>query len=150
MTREEDVLARTVYGEARGESDLGRLAVAYVACNRAVIAAKYVLKHGRRHPLYGGGTIAEACLVPYQFSTWNVGDVNLHKLLVFDLESDAGAPSLWAARTAINRTAPDPAPGSDHYCTVFPPHDGITWPPEWASKMTFVTIIGGHAFYREG
>ena len=29
------VLALTVYGEARGESDLGKLAVAYVPVNRA-------------------------------------------------------------------------------------------------------------------
>lgn len=150
MTRDEDVLARTVYGEARGESDLGRLAVAYVACNRAVIAARYVLKHGKRHPLYGGGSIAEACLAPWQFSCWNNTDANLKKLLLVDLESDAGAPSLWAARTAIDRTAPDPTNGATNYFTAMAPHDGMDWPPKWAESMKLVASIGAHNFYVEG
>ena len=145
-----DTLCRTVYGESRGESDLGMLAVAYVICNRAVAAARYILKCGKKHPLYGNGTVDSACKMKYQFSTWLPGDSNFSKIIALDINSPEAAPSLWAARTAIDRTAPDPAPGSDHYCTVFPPHDGITWPPEWASKMTFVTTIGGHAFYREG
>ena len=34
-TRDIDILVRTVYGEARGESALGKLAVAWVVVNRA-------------------------------------------------------------------------------------------------------------------
>ncbi len=34
-TRDIDILARTVYGEARGESELDKLAVAWVVVNRA-------------------------------------------------------------------------------------------------------------------
>jgi spore germination cell wall hydrolase CwlJ-like protein len=143
-----DVLARTVYGEARGESELGRLAVAYVACNRAEIAARYVEAHGRAHPLYGDGSVASACQMPWQFSCWNENDPNRAELLALDLYSDAGRPSLWAANTAINRSAPDPSNGATAYHTAMAPRDGIDWPPSWAEGQKVVATIGSHVFYR--
>jgi spore germination cell wall hydrolase CwlJ-like protein len=148
LDRGVDVLARTVYGEARGESEMGRLAVAYVACNRAEIAARYVEAHGRAHPLYGDGTVASACTMPWQFSCWNENDPNRAELLALDLYSDAGRPSLWAATTAINRSAPDPSNQATHYHTAMPPHDGIDWPPSWAEGQKVVATIGSHVFYR--
>ena len=145
-----DTLCRTVYGEARGESDLGRLAVAYVPVNRALIAAAFVASRGRHHPLYGDGTVASACLAPYQFSCWNLRDPNRAKLLALDLASEEAAPCLEMAQAAIGRTAPDPSCGATHYCTLMAPRDGIDWPPDWTTGQTPTAAIGGHVFYRLG
>ena len=53
-------LARTVYGEARGESDQGRAAVAHVVLNRF-----------RSDKWFSAGTIEAVCRKPSQFSCWN-------------------------------------------------------------------------------
>jgi N-acetylmuramoyl-L-alanine amidase len=149
-----DILARTVYGEARGESDMGRLAVAYVACNRAEIAARYVASRERRHPLFGDGTVADACRVHstmhrpdgrdvevYQFSCWAEYDVNRAIILALDLTSDDAAPSVRMATAAIERSAPDPSNGATHY-------HATSVSPYWAVGETPCAEIGNHAFYR--
>ena len=143
-----EVLARTVYGEARGEPELGRLAVANVPCNRASIAARFVETHGRRHPLYGDGTVASACTTKWQFSCWNANDPNLRKLLALDLASEAAAPSFAAARAALSHSEPDPSGGATHYHTAMSPRDGIDWPPAWAEGQTPTATVGAHVFYR--
>ena len=71
-----DTVARTIWGEARGEPIEGQQAVASVIGNRANIAAAWEAHHGVPHPLYGDGHLASACLAhhggAYQFSvgTW--------------------------------------------------------------------------------
>jgi cell wall hydrolase len=157
--RDADVLARTVFGEARGESDLGRLAVAWVCRNRAVIAGRFVAAHGHPHPLFGDGTVAGACERSnvtrdgrrvWQFSCWDPADPNCAKLLALDLTGEAARPSRWAATTALERTAPDPSNGATHYHTAMAPRDGIDWPPYWAVGQTVVATVGSHVFYRLG
>ena len=143
-----DILTRTVYGESRGEPDLGRLAVAYVFCNRAAIAVRFVASHGRPHPLYGNGTVASACRMPYQASCWNASDPNLIKLLTPPLEGDLMAPCLWVAKAALGETLPDPSCGATHYVTAMSPFEGTPWPPIWTHTMTLCATIGGHLFYR--
>jgi len=56
----EEVLARTIYGEAKGESYLGKRAIASVMYNRA-----------------GGNPdkLVNVVLSPYQFSVWNHGKI---------------------------------------------------------------------------
>jgi len=143
-----EILARTVYGEARGEPELGRVAVAFVPCNRAELAARFVEMHGRRHPLYGDGTVASACLARWQFSCWNPNDPNRPKLEALDLSTAAAAPSLEAATVAIRRAEPDPTGGATHYHTAMAPRDGIDWPPDWTEGQTPTAQVGAHVFYR--
>lgn len=159
IERNLDRLTRTVWGEARGESDLGRLAVAWVCCNRAVIALRFVRHAGHPHPQYGDGTVAGACERSavtrsgrrvWQFSCWDVGDSNCAPMLALDLDSEAAAPSLAMARAALDQTAPDPTNGATHYHTAMPPRDGIDWPPAWAEDQRVVATIGAHVFYRLG
>ena len=145
-----DILSRTVYGEARGEPDIGRLAVAYVPCNRAAIAALFVAAHGRNHPLYGAGTVASACTAPWQFSCWNSHDPNLPKLIALDLDSEEAQPCVSMALAALGRTAPDPSCGATHYHTAMPPRDGMDWPPGWANGQTPTATVGAHVLYRLG
>ena len=62
--KETDILARTIYGEARGESISGMEAVASVVLNRVAFA-------NRRGRFWWGNSIAEVCRAPKQFSCWN-------------------------------------------------------------------------------
>jgi N-acetylmuramoyl-L-alanine amidase len=143
LTRDQDILARTVYGEARGEGDMGKVAVAFVVCNRAEIAARYVAAAQRPHPLFGNGTPASACLVPWQFSCWNASDPNCEKLRNLDVLSEDAAPSLMAANAAISRTLEDPSLGATHYCVL-----GLD--PYWSRGHDPVAVIGHHKFFRLG
>ena len=63
-----DIVARTLYGEARGEyAKMGIasfIAVANVITNRLTNSKKY------------GITYADVCLKSRQFSCWNAGDPN--------------------------------------------------------------------------
>ena len=127
-TRDIEILARTVYGEARGESDLGKLAVAWVVVNRA---RKYHVGLG------------EACLLSIHFSCWNNGranDANQLKMMMANLSHPAFARCMLAALQAAHELVPDPTDGAAHYCAI-----GIE--PDWAEGKTYETI-GHHKFFR--
>ena len=51
---DQDTMARTIYGEARGEGQAGMIAVANVILNRFSLWEK--------HPHFGNGTIESVCL----------------------------------------------------------------------------------------
>ncbi len=126
--RDIDVLARTVFGEARGESDLGKLAVAWVIVNRA--------KRAR-------SSIAAACLKSIHFSAWNNGrgnDANQLAMLTADLSDPAYARCMAAALQAAHEFGKDPTDGARHYHAA-----GVS--PHWAEGKSYETI-GGHRFYR--
>ena len=127
------VLARTLYGEARGEKLEGMEAVAWVILNRA-----------KRGPPRFPNTITAVCKQPMQFTCWNRGDPNA-KLCAAVTEADPYyALALYAASGVLTGNVPDPTRGSDHYHTV-----GMTPYPGWASKMQLQAIIGQHRFYAE-
>lgn len=121
---DELLLALTLYGEARGETALGKRAVAWVVRNRRELAEAWLAKRGRAHPLFGNGTIAGVVLRPWQFSCWNKGDPNLHKLM--DIVQSDGASvhgGLWGVLKAVAKGVlegewDDPTFGATHYCTV--------------------------------
>lgn len=127
-----EIAARTVWGEARGEGDAGMAAVAAAIVNRQRVGK-----------WFSTATLAGCCLYPFQFSSWNLGDPNLEKLLRLP-ESD---PLLGVCReavlAAIAGNSPDPVMGATHYYS-----DTIS-PPNWtASPAVFEVKIGHHLFYR--
>lgn len=127
-----DILARTLWGEARGEGTRGLLAVCWVVLNR--VAAK--------HPKQFGNTIAEVCQKPKQFSCWNAGDPNREKLLNVTTADAVFRSCLELARQAVNGTIPpDPTNGSRHYHA-----DSI--PNPWPDHEPVVRI-GSHLFYND-
>ena len=63
-----DTLARTIYGEARGESRQGKIAVACVILNRV---KRKKMCGWREINGYKVATVAATCLKPWQFSCWN-------------------------------------------------------------------------------
>ena len=129
-----DVMARTVWGEARGEGITGMQAVASVILNRVVTAQ---LKNG----YWWGNTIIEVCQKPYQFSCWNKDDPNYRQLIAVN-DTD---PIFTLAKRTCSRIIlgflPDITNGADHYHTrMILPH--------WARGQTPCARIGQHLFYK--
>lgn len=129
LARDIDVLARTLWGEARGEGEEGMQAVAAVICNRA------------RQPGWWGRGIAGICQRARQFSCWNADDPNRAALLAVDASDPAFATALRLARLAVAGALPDPTHGATHY-------HSLSVRPAWAAGQQPCARIGGHLFYR--
>lgn len=129
MDASADVLARTIWGEARGQGLEGMRAVAAVIVNRA------------RRGGWWGASIVEVCLKPGQFSCWNVGDPNRPKMLAATIDqSPMFAEALAIARTAVRGDLADPTGGATHYHTRY-------IAPGWAASGQVSARIGTHIFY---
>lgn len=131
-----DTLARTLWGEARGEPVRGKEAVAAVILNR--VARSMTRPNG----YWWGGTVVEVCHKPWQFSCWNTGDPNRAKLLAVTPRDAAFAACLRIARRALAGHLPDPTGGATHY------HARGIHPP-WAWRHIPCAEIGHHLFYND-
>ena len=129
-----DVLARTLWGEARGEGSAGMQAVAAVILNRVNVAKE---KRG----YWWGNNIIQVCQKPYQFSCWNRSDPNFQKLQAVDETNLYFATAMRVARRAVIGAVEDPTGGATHHHAA-----GIT--PYWAKNEKPSTVIGKHIFYR--
>ncbi len=134
-----DVLARTVYGEARGESVRGKEAVAAVVINR-VAAAEQRRRQGRRH--WWGHDVPSVCLKAYQFSCWNHGDPNRDVLMRVGTDDAVFRICRRIARRAVAGILADPTDGATHYHHV----DVL---PGWAVAHAPCAEIGAHLFYND-
>jgi spore germination cell wall hydrolase CwlJ-like protein len=125
-----DVLARTLWGEARGEGAAGMAAVAAVIVNRL------------RRPARFGHDVAAVCQAARQFSCWNEGDANRAKLLAVDARDAAFAAALRIARRALAGALADPVDGACHYHAA-----GVA--PRWARGRAPCAVVGRHFFYND-
>lgn len=123
------LLARTIFGEARGQPFEGQKAVAHVVFNRVSF-----------RPGDPDHSIASACLRWLQFSAWNENDPNRIRLLGADLGESAFRIALRAALEAYDEK--DFTLGSRHYHTK-------TIKPKWAVGHEPVVMIGDHVFYND-
>lgn len=128
-----DVLARTLWGEARGEGTGGMEAVASVILNRVEIAQK-------KGSYWWGNNIIQVCQKPYQFSCWNRADPNFRKLQAVDAHDLYFATAQRIARRALAGTLKDQTGGATHY------HANNVL-PYWAKRKTPTASIGRHIFY---
>lgn len=134
-----DIMARTLWGEARNQPYTGQLAVGWVIRNRA----------GRRE--FAGelwnqaGAVKHVCLAPYQFSCWLEGDPNRAQIDALRVDEFQVQRDVVAA--VLGDSVPDPTNGASHYFTVAAPPGISPWPPAWAYSMARVAVIGAHAFY---
>ena len=131
---EVDVLARTLWGEARGEPVQGIEAVAAVILNRVRIAQA-------RGGYWWGSDIIGVCQKPYQFSCWNKSDPSYPKLIAVTEKNIHFATCLRIARRAAAGVLPDPTNGATHYHA-----DYVS--PYWARGETPCAVIGRHLFYQ--
>jgi hypothetical protein len=102
-----EILALTIYGEARGESIAGQVAVGCVIRNRTI-------KDNYR----------DICLAPKQFSCWNLDDPNRALLDELGLKLFSGEvpdeikQELWVAQGIINDAIKDSTKGAKNYLTT--------------------------------
>lgn len=125
-----DILARTLWGEARGESVRGIEAVAAVVINRA------------RRGGWWGRSVEGVCRKPMQFSCWNPDDPNRAKLEAVDESDRMFRICLRIARRALAGSVDDPTRGATHYHVR-----GLL--PAWSRGREPSAEIGNHLFYND-
>lgn len=126
-----EVAARTVFGEARGETQVGKLAVASVICNRAM------------NPSWWGDDIKSVCLKPWAFSCWNAKSPTRPATVNTPLHDSRLSEIFEILMELTSGHQKDPTNNCDHYCrTDAIPHI------HWARGATPVVTIGNHTFFR--
>ncbi|OXA39491.1 spore cortex-lytic enzyme [Folsomia candida] len=124
---ERDVLAKTIYAEARGEPDEGQRAVAHVIKNRAAKNRDY----------WGGSSVKGVCLKDKQFECWNGrSDIDINEPHAYQ-KAQRIADEVLSSRDPRN----DPSRGSTHY------NNPDKEDPDWGRKIPKTTKIGKHQFY---
>lgn len=137
---QEKCLATMIYGEARGEDDLGKIAVAYSALNRSI-----------------GKTICEVVLAPKQYSVFN--DNAELKLVALNLDVEPGQKnnidsyswerSKHIASVVLQGKTQDPTGGATHYIADrVMKIKGYKY-PKWSRKYKQVAEIGNHRFFKD-
>ena len=124
------ILRMVLYGESRGESALGKLAVLWVIHNRALKADT---------------TLKVQVLKPWQFSSFNENDPNRAKLLTAWKDD----PHAWKDCDAVAqifeaRMTKDPTDGATHYYVV-----DMDNPPKWGRGHPGwheTALLGRHVF----
>ena len=115
-----DTVAKTIYAEARGEGEIGMLAVADVILVRANETGK---------------TAEQVCLEHNQFSCWNspikVKFNDPTWITCLKLQDNI------LARVPIKNVVG----GANHYCT-------FKVNPKWAEQDKLTCVIGHHRFYK--
>jgi N-acetylmuramoyl-L-alanine amidase len=129
-----DVLARTLYGEARGEKVRGLEAVASVIINR-------VEKAISRGGYWWGSDVESVCLKKWQFSCWNVNDPNRVKLMKVTRSNKVFATCKRVAQRALAGCLNDLTNGATHYHVK-----GLR--PAWSRNQVPCAEIGNHLFYK--
>ena len=122
------IFAKTIWGESRGESIEGQIAVAHVIVNRAARGG------------WWGSTIPGVCVKPKQFSCWNEGDPNRAKMGDIDLDDHAFARAVSIAAGVLSGDLPDTTGGATHYHTA-------AIAPSWATGHEPSARVGNHVFY---
>lgn len=127
-----DIVARTLYGEARGESFKGKKAVAHVLINRTKTTTGQFRKDD---------TLATSCLRHVQFSTWNANDANFDKMYSIDVGMPIYRECIRAILEALDE--PDFTEGARHYYSISIPE------PIWARGHKTCFEEGKHRFYND-
>jgi spore germination cell wall hydrolase CwlJ-like protein len=133
--KDRDVLALTLWGEARGESLVGQIAVGWTIRNR--------VNDGKAKSWWGEG-YAGVCQKPYQFSCWNKNDPNFVYLTgAKQIPFRELAQARIAADEVIDGKVADPTGGATHYYSTTMPK-----PPAWTAGAKQTLQLGHHLFFK--
>jgi N-acetylmuramoyl-L-alanine amidase len=134
--KDRDVLARTLWGEARGEGLAGMVAVAWTIRNR--------VDDGKDKSWWGEG-YAGACQKPYQLSCWNRNDPNYQFLSgARQIPFRELAQCRIAADQVIGGKVPDPTGGATHYYST-----SMSSPPKWVVGAKQTLRLSHHIFFKD-
>jgi len=123
-----EILAKTIYTEARGESYKGKLAVATIIWNRA------------NNNTWRKLGLSGVCLQKKQFSGWNNGEPRI-KINTY-LEQKAWNDSLELAKSMVDNTFRPLAALKDS--TYYYNPKKAT--PSWGKKLKNIKFVGNHKF----
>lgn len=136
---EAQLMALTIYGEARGETREGKIAVGSVILERV------------EHRPWDGKTVHEVCLMPFQFSCFLPSDPNFHalRLIAEDWDTKAMRSMIMSecytiASGLLDGTIERTPVITKHHCCQY---KTAAARPAWAKKMTLIAVIGNHEFY---
>jgi N-acetylmuramoyl-L-alanine amidase len=135
-----DVLARTIWAEARGEGMAGQVAVGWAIRNRV----EADLGKDGKADWWGEGYVG-VCKAPWQFSCWNKNDPNRAYLDgAKPIPPTEYARAREAAVIVISAKQADPTCGATHYYART-----MKTPPKWTDYPAIrTTKIGRHVFFR--
>lgn len=125
---DEELLARTLWGEARSEGEDGMQAIACVVLNRV------------KNPRWWGTDVQSVLKKPYQFSCWNKSDKNRPKLMAVTEADHEYKLALKIAGDALAGYLYDCTNDADSYRVAG------TY-AYWAEGLSPVAVIGKHEFY---
>lgn len=134
MDRDIEIMARTIYGEARGEylKENGGLkalaAVGHVIMNRSIES---------------GCSIEAVCKKPWQFSCWNEKDPNRKIIEKVSIENPIYRICYVVAKRIICNEQEDITKGANHYYSTT-----MKTPPYWAENQEPTVKIGNHLFFK--
>ena len=100
---DQEILAKTAWGENRGGGNDGMQSVINVIVNRA------------KTPCWWGTSIRSVCIKPMQFDCWNDNDPNLEKLIAVNINDGAYATAIDLSIQAIAGKLPDITNGACYY-----------------------------------
>ena len=133
-----DVVARTMWGEARGEGAYGLQAVGFVIRNRTLDPERWPDEY------------TEVCYQPQQFSCWNGSDPVRAQCCVVGWNDPVYPLAYSAACQILIPTTPrlprDNTDGANHYCT----QDRLAGsdPPDWVDLSKTTCRVGSYVFFR--
>lgn len=140
------LMALTIYGEARGESKDGKIAVGSVILERV------------DHRKWDGDTIQEVCLMPYQFSCYLPGDPNFKALKRIAQDWDNKYKNsldlqscYHVASDLVDGVFPRTKEIAEYHCCQYLTTDlrKSKRCPKWVHKMNLVLTEGSHEFYAD-
>lgn len=130
MAIDKEIAVATVFMESSNQGPLGRRAVLHSIFNRL---------HSSVAPRYGR-SLADVCLRPEQYSSWNTSDPNRRRLALITDDDPVWLDCL-AAYGEITKGADDPTFGATHY------YDLSIQPPYWTERATFTVQIDRLRFF---
>lgn len=126
-----DTLARTIYGEARGE---------FLRFGLAPLIAVANVVFNRKKKNFAK-SVHDVCTAQYQFSCWNKNDPNLQAIIGVDKQNCAIFRKCWeVAENVLAEKWPDLTDGCDHY-------HARSIKPYWAIYKEPKRVFGTHFFY---
>jgi spore germination cell wall hydrolase CwlJ-like protein len=128
------IVAKTIWGEARGESADGQIGVGCVIRNRV------------NDPSWWGDSFEQVCLKSGQFSCWTEEKAQLEAL---DIRKDPDfRQCLWVSIGVVYNFIRDLTRGADHYLAKWMIEKNKA--PAWATRNKPVIQVGNHLFYKLG
>ena len=127
-----EIMAKTMFGEARGEYRKHRL-------NSLIAVGNVIMNRCQK----SGKSIEAECLRPKQFSCWNNNDPNYNVITQVSVDDPVYRICLDCASKIISHKIDDITKGSNHYYSK-----SMKEPPYWARDSDITVVIGNHIFLK--